>query len=253
MFSKLCRIFESDASKPIALSPSTLRLAYYPIKVVLSEWTYTMHEYNKLYEYTFESAARRINDLHNEDVAELHRWRRRCQQSCHKLAMVKAFVKHWKGQGHDAAQVDLLLLDIAPLLSEVSQFGRLLELQATMVMSVVQLLDARKSITEAVSVRHLTLIALIFIPLAFVSSLFSMTEDYAPGKRNFKVYWETALPVLAVVLTLSYGFSTRGRNFLRALDQTGKTARSAQTITTAKSWLRSKQHPARLIATRILI
>lgn len=67
-----------------------------------------------------------------------------------------------------------------------------------------------------------------------------MTEDNAPGKRNFKVYWETALPVLAVVLTLSDGFSARGRNFLRALVQTGKTAWSAQTTTTAKSWLRSK-------------
>ena len=69
--------------------------------------------------------------------------------------------------------------------------------------AVVQLLDARRSIAEAVNVRRLTYIALVFVPLSWVATLFSMAEKYAPGSGDFWVYFATALPLLLLVLSLA--------------------------------------------------
>ncbi|ENH63855.1 hypothetical protein FOC1_g10007996 [Fusarium oxysporum f. sp. cubense race 1] len=69
--------------------------------------------------------------------------------------------------------------------------------------SLIQLLDSRRSILEAINTKRLTFLALIFVPLAWVSSLFSISDGYNPGHDLFWVYFATALPVPAVVLLLS--------------------------------------------------
>lgn len=72
-----------------------------------------------------------------------------------------------------------------------------------MATSMVQLLESRRSMLEAANVSRLTFIALVFVPLSWVASLFSMADDYSPGHRNFWVYFATALPVLFLVVLLS--------------------------------------------------
>jgi hypothetical protein len=47
----------------------------------------------------------------------------------------------------------------------------------------------RQNLEEAKRVKRLNLLALLFVPLAFTSSLFSMQDDYAPNKESFWVYW----------------------------------------------------------------
>lgn len=58
----------------------------------------------------------------------------------------------------------------------------------------------RQNLEEAKRVKRLNLLALLFIPLAYTSSLFSMQDNYAPGNGAFWVYWVSALS--AVILTL---------------------------------------------------
>lgn len=72
-----------------------------------------------------------------------------------------------------------------------------------MATSMVQLLDSRRSMREAANVSRLTFIALVFVPLSWVASLFSMSDSFSPGHENFWVYFVTALPVLFLVLLLS--------------------------------------------------
>ncbi|KAF1969895.1 hypothetical protein BU23DRAFT_231802 [Bimuria novae-zelandiae CBS 107.79] len=57
----------------------------------------------------------------------------------------------------------------------------------------------RQNLEEAKRAKRLNLLALLFVPLAYTSSLFSMQDDYAPNKGSFWVYWVSALSV--VVLT----------------------------------------------------
>ena len=51
----------------------------------------------------------------------------------------------------------------------------------------------RQNLEEAKRVKRLNLLALLFIPLAYTSSLFSMQDQFSPGAPQFWVYWITAL------------------------------------------------------------
>lgn len=54
----------------------------------------------------------------------------------------------------------------------------------------------RQNLEEAKRVKRLNLLALLFIPLAYTSSLFSMQDEYAPNKPHFWVYWVCAIGVV---------------------------------------------------------
>jgi len=62
----------------------------------------------------------------------------------------------------------------------------------------------RQSLDEAKRVKRLTLLGLVFIPLAYTSALFSMQDNYAPGKRLFWVYWASALGLVVLTFTTTY-------------------------------------------------
>jgi hypothetical protein len=55
----------------------------------------------------------------------------------------------------------------------------------------------RQNLEEAKRVKRLNLLALLFIPLAYTSSLFSMQDNYAPNKSDFWIYWVSAIGVVA--------------------------------------------------------
>ncbi|KAM5349368.1 hypothetical protein ACJ41O_005873 [Fusarium nematophilum] len=57
----------------------------------------------------------------------------------------------------------------------------------------------RHALREAKSAKALTVVGLVFIPLAYVSSLFSMADDYMPGARLFWVYFAVSVPMIVVV------------------------------------------------------
>jgi hypothetical protein len=53
-----------------------------------------------------------------------------------------------------------------------------------------------QNLEEAKRVKRLNLLALLFIPLAYTSSLFSMQDEYMPNKSHFWVYWVCAIGVV---------------------------------------------------------
>ena len=71
-----------------------------------------------------------------------------------------------------------------------------------------------RSIREAKSAKALTMLGVVFIPLAYVSSLFSMSDPYRPGEKLFWVYFVVALPLIVLTIfgyyTLELGY-TSGR------------------------------------------
>ena len=71
-----------------------------------------------------------------------------------------------------------------------------------------------RSIREAKSVKALTILGVVFIPLAYVSSLFSMSDPYRPGERLFWVYFVVAFPLIGLIVlgyhTLELGYTGGG-------------------------------------------
>ncbi|WXC41208.1 hypothetical protein QX201_001024 [Fusarium graminearum] len=58
---------------------------------------------------------------------------------------------------------------------------------------------AARSIREAKTIKTFTIVALIFIPLSFSTSLFSMSDRYLPGEKNFGVFFAVALPLVVFI------------------------------------------------------
>jgi hypothetical protein len=62
----------------------------------------------------------------------------------------------------------------------------------------------RQNLEEAKRVKRLTLLGLLFIPLAFTASLFSMQDTFAPGGGKFWIYWVCAIGVVAFTFVATW-------------------------------------------------
>ncbi|WQF88851.1 Putative corA, transmembrane region [Colletotrichum destructivum] len=75
--------------------------------------------------------------------------------------------------------------------------------------------EQQRSIREAKSTKAVTLLGLVFIPLAYTSSLFGMEVPYGPGGEFFWIYFVTSAPLILVVLlgyyVLDFGYDDDGR------------------------------------------
>jgi hypothetical protein len=78
----------------------------------------------------------------------------------------------------------------------------------------IWLAAAERSVKEARRARALVLVGLVFIPLAYTASLFSMTDPYGPGSPQFWLYFAISFPLVALVLSayyiLDFGYSRDG-------------------------------------------
>jgi hypothetical protein len=74
--------------------------------------------------------------------------------------------------------------------------------------------EAAQSLREAKTVKTLTFIALFFIPMEWMATLFSMSEPFLPGGRHFWVYFVLSVPTVlfAFVITslIQLGYNEKG-------------------------------------------
>ncbi|KAI0380703.1 hypothetical protein F5Y04DRAFT_96510 [Hypomontagnella monticulosa] len=187
-------------------------LSAVPIKLIIDEWlTYSliMGRYVKAYEYSIKKAQNRSGNFESEDIIDLYRWRRRSQQSLHKIHVLKWFVESSSSSTKNYRENTLeyqggaLERDIAYLINLIEQNRNALEAMIPIITSIIQLLDSRRSTVEAIYVKRLTYIALIFLPLSFVATLFSMSDFFSIDGDHFWIYIATAVPLLLLVLVIS--------------------------------------------------
>ncbi|KAM0426010.1 hypothetical protein ACHAPT_008639 [Fusarium lateritium] len=206
MLSSLLHCFRTNFLKLDLSQPTVLALSYYPVRIVLGEWNLYIHltsRYFKYYEYSINDIGNVLRKKTVIDITDLQRWRRRSKQSQYKLALLADFIEHWLDNEANKKPWLMIGKDIQHVQRQMELFSQSLEQMITVATSMVQLVDSRLSIQEAVSVRGLTYIALLFIPLSWVASLFSMDERYLPGNELFWVYFATGLPLVILVLLLS--------------------------------------------------
>lgn len=183
-------------------SPSILSVGYYPIRIVLAEWNLYTHLTSRYLKYYEHSIRNNTGPLRDEHIVDLQRWRRLSKCSQYRLDMLAGVIaSHMRSEDEEEPWA-LLLKDTNWLREQLHDYCQCLEQMVTVATSIVQLLDARRSILATVNMRRLTYIALVFIPLSWVASLFSMSDRYSPGHDLFWVYFATALPLLSIVLLM---------------------------------------------------
>ncbi|KAF7184052.1 hypothetical protein CNMCM7691_004611 [Aspergillus felis] len=68
-----------------------------------------------------------------------------------------------------------------------------------------------RSLRAAKSTKTLTVLGLLFIPLAYTASIFNMVAPYGPGNDSFWVYFATSIPLVGFVLVaysvLEFGYT----------------------------------------------
>jgi len=86
---------------------------------------------------------------------------------------------------------------------------------AGLVGSKQSVLEAKRSVKEAKTMKVLTFLGLIFIPLAFSCSLLSMNESYLPATGHFWIYFAVSLPLIVfvflMVFIVHWGLDDEGR------------------------------------------
>jgi hypothetical protein len=102
------------------------------------------------------------------------------------------------------AQKDSTLENIIPDFKRVLQHLQELETRVDRLVDrctgEMQLAAARESLAESHNLARLTWLATIFVPLTFVTGLFSMNADIGSLKDSFKIYFSAAVPVAIVAL-----------------------------------------------------
>ncbi|KAI8963281.1 hypothetical protein F5Y11DRAFT_356384 [Daldinia sp. FL1419] len=203
----------TGASKRPPSTYNLFSLSIGPIKLIIDEWlTYSliMSRYIKVYEYSARSVQDRLSNFESEDVVDLYRWRRRSQHSLHKLQVLRWFVESSLKPSktpHDntppVEEGEALTRDIDHIIAQIEQNGNALEAMIPIMASIIQLLDSRRSVVEAIYVKRLTYIAIVFLPLSFVATLFSMSDNFSIAGTGVWIYVATAVPLLLLVLVVS--------------------------------------------------
>ena len=185
---------------------SVLSISYYPFRIIAAEWVKYVEVMSlsvKQYEYQIDDIPDLVQlERFDSDLKALQSWRRRTVSTRHKLDNIILFITDARN-AFDSQISELLLGDYKYLATEVDRYGRLLQSMLLVVTSLVQIVDSRRSFAETANISRLTYLALAFVPLSFVSSLFSMSGDLAPGGHNFWFYFAVAIPLMLIVFALA--------------------------------------------------
>ena len=186
-------------------NPTIQSLAYYPLRIIAAEWV----KYIGVMQECLVSHEYRADDISalakfETRLRELQSWRRRALLSQRKIQYILSQLESWKaGNPNDTPLLQPLIIDFQYISLRIDEYGRMLEKTVPTVTSAVQIFEARRAFTETANITRLTILALIFIPLNYVSSLFSMQSSTAPGNSQFWVYFAVAIPLTLLVFGMS--------------------------------------------------
>jgi hypothetical protein len=189
-----------------AETPDLQSFSYYPLKIVAAEWVnYISVLGMSLREYEVSTS------LNGDLVAELDKlnvnlrllqgWRRRIMSTQAKMRRTIRFLESRADSKKPSEDWQYLKEDYEFIQTEVTEHGERLEAMVPLVTSAASLIESRRSLSETANVTRLTILAIVFIPLSYVASIFSMSENFGPGGSLFWVYFVTAVP-LAVFISL---------------------------------------------------
>lgn len=147
----------------------------------------------------------------------LNAWTRRVFSSKNHIGAAICLIEHWAIIDEKLENVSgswsSLLEDYEYIHATLVDHGNQLAGSLSLVSSHLQLAEGRRAFFEAKNISRLKILSLVFLPLGYVSSLFSMNESVAPGGDLFWLYFCVAIPVSLMVFFLA-GMFVWFRQFL---------------------------------------
>ena len=152
-------------------------------------------------EFTLEDLSKNITELEGleRDLRTLQSWRRRVDDSIFKIHTLIHTAQSLRSDPSFSDEWESIIEDSSYIANRIGVYGRRFEAMVPIITGLIQISENRLSFTETKNISRLTYMALVFVPLTFVSSLFSMTGDLAPGKRLFWIYFLVAAPLVITV------------------------------------------------------
>jgi hypothetical protein len=106
---------------------------------------------------------------------------------------------------HDSPSVNAMREDFIRILSYMEEYDRRIERLTSVVTAVISIGDSQRAREQSMSVAsRFTVLAVIFVPLSFIASLFSMTDNIENLEGTMKWYWITAVSFAFLCLLLVY-------------------------------------------------
>ena len=175
--------------------------------MIAAEWmTYLelMYHSIKQYEYSPNNAVAAIGQIEilNADMYALQPWTRRCTATTQKIHYVIDFLRQLMTKDEDREYGALLIEDYKHIASSIDTYSRRLDTLVSVATSLIQAIDSRRSLVETLNISRLTYLALASIPLTFVSGLFSMNDNIAPGGSLFGLYFAVSVPLCILVFLI---------------------------------------------------
>lgn len=187
-----------------ASKPTLQAISYYPLKIVAAEWVNyiaVMSMSVREYELSTTLSGDLIAQLENlnTNLHILQGWRRRVLSTQAKLRRTIRFIENHVDRKQPSEDWDVLVDDFEFIRTGVVEHGERLEAMVSVVTSTAALIEGRRSLTETENVTRLTILAVVFLPLSYIASLFSMSDEFRPGGPHFWVYFAVAIPMAFIV------------------------------------------------------
>jgi hypothetical protein len=208
LFEEIVDFWQRDLPPGFNMDNPTIQLlVYYPLRRIAAEWVKyvdVMRHCMKLYRH--DQMEPPSLDKINYDLQGLQGWRLRSLNSQEKVDTVLRKLKAQNAVDLDPesrAIMEPIIEDYEFILDNIELAGTKLENMLPVVTSLIQIVDTRQSLAETANITRLTVLALVFIPLSYVASLFSMNEKNMPGSAHFWVYFAVAIPATVVVFLVA--------------------------------------------------
>lgn len=196
--------------------PTLFGLSYYALRIDVAEWIAYLeliYHYIQQYKHSPDAILASIGQIETltDDIQSLQRWGRRSIATARKIRYVMGFLDHRMTKNEDKESSTLIGQDYEQLALNLDAYSRRLEVMVSIATSLVQAIDCRRSLTETMNISRLSYLALTFIPLTFVSGLFSMKDKVAPGGKQFWLYFAISIPLCMLVFLIAHqSTGTRG-------------------------------------------
>ncbi len=188
--------------------PSLISLSYYPLRIIAAEWM-TYMDYISLITNKYERIPNDFRPLTNQlailyaDLSSLQQWNRRSLATTRKLRYVISFLNQRGSMDEDRESCAQLIEDYEHIASLNHLYSLRLDGIVSVVTSLIQIIDSKRSLLETTNLSRLTYLALVFVPLTFVSSLFSMNGNLASAAQTFWIYFAVAIPICVIVFLIA--------------------------------------------------
>jgi CorA-like Mg2+ transporter protein len=190
------------------LAPTLLSLSYYPLEMAAAEWmnfANMMHYTVENLEYATEDLPRTNSELRGlESSVHAMQSRRRClADAIYKIRLLTNALEPLCSGSSPSEAWESIFDGFELVANRIYIYRRRFDAMIPVLTSLFQIVESRRSLAETRGITRLTHLALIFVPLTFLSSLFSMTGDLAPGKQQFWVYFAVTVPTVGVVFLVA--------------------------------------------------